>query len=266
MGLEGFLQSGDVVVRDRLAGGRAVCADTRKVRTVVLSALGVCGHGDRGERPAVEVLLHTEHKRLVLGNALGLVSPLARNLDSRLYRFCASVHGQNHVEAGHARDLLGELGEDIVVECSAAECQAAGLVDKGLDELRVAVALVHSGVCRKEVKVVLSLGVPYTATLRFREDDGQWVVVVRGVRCLGGHRLLRGRGMVCGGLCGRGEGGGFGIEVAVGAVAIDLHGHRSHVEIGLGSGVVYGDGVYVVVGTIMSAQLGYARVPVAVWV
>jgi len=227
--LESLLKRRDIVVGNGLASGRAVCADAWKVRAVVLSALRVCGHGDRSERPAVEVLLHAEHQRLVLGNALGLVSPLARNLDGRLHGFCAGVHGQHHVEAGHARDLLGELGEDIVVECSAAEGQAAGLVDKSLDELRVTMALVHSRVCRKEVKVVLSLGVPHTAALCFRENDRQWVVVVRGERCLGGHSLLRGRGMVCGCLFWWGEGGGFGIEVAVGAVAIDLNGHGSHV-------------------------------------
>jgi hypothetical protein len=76
------------------------------------------------------------------------------------------------------------------------------------------------------------------------------VVVVRGKRCLGGHGLLRGRGMVCGCLFGWREGGGFGIEVAVvGAVAIGLDGHGSHLgEDTWGSGVVYGDVVHVAVG------------------
>ena len=145
--LEGLLQSGSIVVGDRLAGRRARRANAGQVRAIVLPALRVGRHCDGGKSPAVEVLRDAEHQRLVLGNALGLVAPLARNLDGRLHGFRASVHGQHHVETGHARDLLGEFREDIVVEGSAAEGQAAGLVDECLDELGVAVSLVDGGVC-----------------------------------------------------------------------------------------------------------------------
>jgi hypothetical protein len=50
---------------------------------------------------AVEVLLCGEDPGLVLRNALDLVSPLARNLDSGLYSLSTSVHGQNHLETQH---------------------------------------------------------------------------------------------------------------------------------------------------------------------
>jgi hypothetical protein len=48
-------------------------------------------------------------------------------------------------------------------------------------------------------------------------------------------------------LCRRREGGGFGIEVAVCTVGIRLDCHGSHAEGELGSGVVYGGVVDVVV-------------------
>lgn len=73
---------------------------------------------------AVEVLLCGEDPGLVLRNALDLVSPFARNLDSGLHGLSTSVHGQDHLEAQHRSDLLGEAGEDIVVECARAERQS----------------------------------------------------------------------------------------------------------------------------------------------
>ena len=70
---------------------------------------------------AVEVFLGREDPCLVLGNALDLVTPLACNLDSSLNCLSTGVHGHDHVKAQHRCDLLGEAGEDIVVECARAE-------------------------------------------------------------------------------------------------------------------------------------------------
>jgi hypothetical protein len=118
----------------------------------------------------VEVLSHREDQSLILRYSLDLVAPLARDLDRSLHRLGSRVHGQDHVEAKQLGSILGEAGEHIVVECSAAECQARCLLSQSLDKLRVAVALVYSAVCREEVKVVLVLGVPHTAATCSRED------------------------------------------------------------------------------------------------
>ena len=111
----------------------------------------------------MEVFLHREDEGLVLRNALDLVSPLARNLDCRLDGLGARVHGQDHVEAKQLGRILGEAGEDIVVEGPAAERQTRSLLRQRLDELGVAVALVDGAVCREEVEIVLALGVPHAA-------------------------------------------------------------------------------------------------------
>jgi hypothetical protein len=101
---------------------------------------------DTAHSSAMEVLLHREDQRLVLRDALDLVTPLARNLDCRLDRFRACVHGQDHVEAEQLGGIFGEAREDIVVESSTAQGQPRRLLSQRLDELGVAVALVDGAV------------------------------------------------------------------------------------------------------------------------
>ena len=109
---------------------------------------------------SVEVVLDAEDNGLVWRDALDLVPPLAGNLDTGLDGLSTGVHGQDHVVAEILGDELGELGEDIVVEGPGAESEGCGLLGQGLDELRVAVALVDGGVGGQEVEIVLPLGVP----------------------------------------------------------------------------------------------------------
>lgn len=98
--------------------------------------------------PSVEILLHTEHKSLVMRNSLDFVSPFPRDFDSGLYSLSTSVHGKHHVKSECLRDKFGEPWENIVVESSAAEGQSGGLLCQGFDELWMAMALVDCTVCR----------------------------------------------------------------------------------------------------------------------
>nr|POE63625.1 hypothetical protein CFP56_04528 [Quercus suber] len=229
--LEQLFDRVDVVVRKWLARGRIHTAEIGEVWAVVVSALRVAGQGDGRKGAAVEVLLQTKDPRLVRRDALDLVCPFPRNLDGRLDRFRASVHGQHHLEPCHGRDLLGKLGEDIVVEGSTAQGQAGGLLGQGLDQLGVAMALVDGRVGGEKVEVVLALGIPDRTRGRLGEDDGERVVVVRGEVGLGRHGGVGGRGMVGRG-CGRGrsEGGGFDVESVGGGVAVGvlIDGHGRH--------------------------------------
>jgi hypothetical protein len=118
----------------------------------------------------VEVLGSSKHQGLARRHLLDLVSPLAGNLDGGLDGFGARVHGQDHVIAEEGRDLLGPDGEDVVVEGARAQRQPAGLLGQGLDQLRVAVALVDGAVGREEVEVVLALRIPHVHALGTGED------------------------------------------------------------------------------------------------
>lgn len=140
----------------------------------------------------MEVVLDTKDPSLVLRNTLGLVRPLASDLDGSLDSFGASAHGEHHVVAKDVADLLSPLGEDIVVESSRAQGQAAGLLRQSLDELGVAVALVDGAVGGKEVEVLVALGVPDVDALGAGENDGQRVVVVGGILLLDGNGFLGG--------------------------------------------------------------------------
>lgn len=141
----------------------------------------------------VKVLGNTKDPSLLLRNTLDLVRPLAGNLDGSLNGFSSSAHGQNHVVAENAADLLSPLGEDIVVEGPGAEGQSTSLLGKSLDEFGVAVALVDGAVGREEVVVVAALRVPDVDALSAGEDYGERVVVVSCVLLLNGDGLL-GRG------------------------------------------------------------------------
>ena len=114
----------------------------------------------------MEIFLHREDQRFVLRNALDLVSPLASNLDGCLDGFGTCVHGQDHVKAKQFRRILSKAGEDVIVECTAAECQARCLLSQGLDEFRVAVTLVDGAVCREEVEIMFALRIPDAAATR----------------------------------------------------------------------------------------------------
>ena len=118
----------------------------------------------------MEVLGNTKDPGLLLGNTLDFVSPLASDLDGSLNSLSASAHGQNHVVAKDAADLLGPLWEDIVVESSGAKCQSTSLLGQGLDELGVAVALIDSAVSGEEVIVVVALRIPDIDTLGACKD------------------------------------------------------------------------------------------------
>lgn len=143
----------------------------------------------------MKVVGDTKDESAALRHALDLVSPLAGDLDGGLDGLGPRVHGQDHVVAKDLPDLGGPDGKDIVVEGARAECQTGGLLGQGLDQLRVAVALVDGAVGREEVEVVLALGVPDVDALGARKDDGEGVVVVGGVLVLGGDGAL-GRGGV----------------------------------------------------------------------
>lgn len=118
----------------------------------------------------MEVLLHGENQCLVLWNTLYFVTPLSRNLHRRLHSLSSRVHGQDHVESEEFGGILGEAWEYIVVECAATEGQSRSLLGEGLDELGVAMALIHGAVRGEEVEIVLVFWIPYRAAACSREN------------------------------------------------------------------------------------------------
>ena len=89
----------------------------------------------------MEIAPGAEDDRLTIGNTFLLVRPFAGQLQRSLDRFCASVHGQDHVIPKHIRNLLGESAENGVVKCTRRQREFLCLLDQGTDDPRMAMTL-----------------------------------------------------------------------------------------------------------------------------
>lgn len=130
---------------------------------------------------AVEVFRNAQDYRFVLWDAFNFVAPLSGNLHGRLYSFCSCVHGQYHVESEKCSYKLGELWEDIVVECPRAQRQSACLLRQRLHKLRMTMALIDGAVRGQKVQIMAAFWIPYRSTRGPCKDNGQRVIVVRSV-------------------------------------------------------------------------------------
>ena len=118
-------------------------------------------------------------------------TPTAGELEARFVGFGARVHGQHLVVAEVFGHIFFPHAERVVIEGAAAEGEALGLVGQCLQDFRVAMALVDSGIGRQEVEILFSFDVPHLGALTFGEDDRQRVIIVGPVLGFEVHSLLR---------------------------------------------------------------------------
>ena len=180
----------DVVVRHRHEARR------RRAEAGVAGRVRRERH-DRDRAP-VEVAGAHHDLRLIRGDALAVVAPPTCQLEGRLDALGPRVHQQRLVEAEALGQLLLDGPELVVVEGPRRQGQRARLVHDRLHQPGVAVPLVHGGVGRQEVVVLLALHVPHGAAGPPREHDREGVVVVGAVAILEGNE--RGGGCLLGGL------------------------------------------------------------------
>lgn len=126
----------------------------------------------------MEVVLHTQHHGLIFRNSLHFVPPFPRNLNTRLHSLCSGIHGQHHAKAKEPGDKSGKLGKDVIVKGPRAQRQARCLLDQGLHQCWMTVALVNRRISRQEVEIVTALRIPDRRSLCSRKDYGQRVIVV----------------------------------------------------------------------------------------
>ena len=181
--LKHFLKSIGVVVGDADEAGSH--------GAVVGVALGVIAHGDDGDGTAMEVAFAAHDFHLVVRDTFFDDTPTAGELEARFVGFRARVHGQHLVVAEVFSHVFFPHAERVVIEGAAAEGEAFGLVGHGLQDFRVAVALVHGGIGRQEVEIFLAFHVPHFGALTFGEDDWQRVIVMGSVLGFEVHSFLR---------------------------------------------------------------------------
>ena len=136
-------------------------AQAGQQRAVAAVAVRVVGRRHGGHGAAPEVAVRKQHDGGVRRHALHLVPPPPRQLQRRLARLHARVHGQHAVVPKQARDVLLVRPQLVVVEGARRQRDARRLLAQRAQQARVAVPLVHRRVRRQEVKVRLLVHVPH---------------------------------------------------------------------------------------------------------
>mmetsp|Transcript_243 Transcript_243/g.711 ORF Transcript_243/g.711 Transcript_243/m.711 type:complete len:286 (-) Transcript_243:171-1028(-) len=181
---EDALQSLNVVVRNVM--------NVRNKRTETLTALRIVAQRYRSQCATMEATLGTDNSSTSFFDALLHVAPLASNLETSFDSLSTGVHWKHHIIAKHLSDALGKLRKLVIVEGTRAQRALGGLLHERLDDLRMAMSLVHSRVGGEEIIVVLSFRVPNVSTLSARKHHRDGVVVVSTMLVLHSHQHLRG--------------------------------------------------------------------------
>lgn len=137
----------------------------------------------------------SKHKSLVFLNALDLVAPSASDFDREVYGLGAAAPQSDLIEARDFANLPTEFTALLDVNITGGHCQSLTLLDHGLRNLGVAMALVagsHTGI---EVNISLAINVPEQRSLAPFHHNG-----------MGGHAFhavsrLSLEALLCGGTC-----------------------------------------------------------------
>ena len=165
----------------RLCVAEGDSSEAGRVRPVLVASDLVVGEAHDGRRAAVEVALHDDDRGRTLRDALHPVAPLPGHLHRSLDGLGARVHRQDHVLAGQVGEGLDERAKLVVEEGAARQGEPAQLFSGTRDQTWVTVTEVQRGVSGQAVEVPVSLDIRDPGSLPVAEDDGQRVVVVRGI-------------------------------------------------------------------------------------
>lgn len=183
--LELFLESVEVVVRDKLEAGH------EGAELSVGCWVRAGGDGRHGAAP--EVVLRKENDGLVVRDGLlAGVGPASGELHSGFTSLHTRVGRENAVIAEELGDVLLILTELVIVEGAGSQGELGGLILECLDDSGVAVTLVHRRVSGKEVHVLLAFDVPDLDTTTLGEGHGERGVVVAAILVLKVDKLLAG--------------------------------------------------------------------------
>ncbi len=146
--------------------------ETGSHRAVVGIALRVVAHSDDGDGAAVEVAFAADNHNLVVLDAFLDDAPAAGQLQGCLVGLGTAVHRQHLLIAEIFGHVFFPLAKAVVIESAAREGQLVGLVAEGLDDFRVAMALVDSRIGRKEVEILFAFAVPHKSAFAFGQHYG----------------------------------------------------------------------------------------------
>src|SRR5579863_5473641 len=175
-------EEGDRVRRDRLLQRLGVAEgndpEARRERPEMLTSRHVGAESDDTERASVKIVGADDDLGLPVRHALDLVTPLAHGLDRALYRLGTAVHWQHLVRAGKLCDLFVKGGKLVVVEGAGGQRQLTRLFHHSGQDLRMAVALVHRGICGEAIEITVALRIPQPDAFAARQNDAERLVVL----------------------------------------------------------------------------------------
>ena len=117
----------------------------------------------------------------------------ARELQARLHRFGAAVAEKRALEPRQPRELLRQFGLIRMEEQIRRVDQGRGLLRQHLGQTGIRMAQAGHPHARREVEVVVALGVPHTGALPAHEHDRRALVGLQHVPCFGVTNLDRRR-------------------------------------------------------------------------
>ena len=161
------------------------------IRPEIGSRAAVIRERNDGCGASVEVPLANDDLRLLRRDSFSFVCPFAANLDGGFDGFGAGIHRQHFFETKELGDKLLINTQLVVVKSTRSERKRFCLSHHGIDDARMAVALIHRRVGREEIVVPFAFQIPYIYAFAAREHDRQRVIIVCTVLIFKRHRFVR---------------------------------------------------------------------------
>ena len=91
----------------------------------------------------MKILARHKNDGLVVGHALNVVSPAARELEGGFDGLGSGIHREHFVVAESRRHCLLHRTQLVVVKSTRSQCQRARLVHERTHDARMAMSLIH---------------------------------------------------------------------------------------------------------------------------
>ena len=125
------------------------------------------------------------------GDALHLISPLARCLDRGLNRLRTRVHRKHHIEAGQIVKLFTKQRKLLVAKCAGSERDFLSLLFQSLQDLGVTMPLVDRGIRGQAIKITPPLDVIHPYSFRALDHHIERMIRMRSVPVFKFYIVLR---------------------------------------------------------------------------
>src|SRR5687768_17538321 len=108
----------------------------------------------------MEVIFHGDDHCFIRRDLFTVITPFPRELDRSFICLCPTVHEKGFLITESVADEFLSQAKFIVVKRAGSQRELLCLVDQRCNDPRMAMALIYSAVCRKEIVIALTLDIP----------------------------------------------------------------------------------------------------------